>query len=281
MRLSPRGAIACAVLLATTVAASPTFAQAPPTAAPPPPTAPPSTAPAPPPGVPFPGWQATRTGYPAPAVLTAPPSADEPAKRWGLHSGDSVPKDDWLIYFELGWPDLVTGFQRGVSDTVDVGFRASLSYGVDYVAPRFQNGVNDFALGLGLTAPVRWMVARNDRVSVLVHADPGLKFDYLDAEPRNAAPFFGPQLPLGIDLGIHVGERGTLTLGVDVPLVFQITPDPTVLVGLLAGVTYEHRIRERFAMTFNARPGILHGFNRTGSATDLALLAQIGFLWLR
>jgi hypothetical protein len=275
MRLSSRGAIGCAALVAITVASSPAFAQAPPPAAPPPPA--PQLMP--PPGIPFSGWQATRTGYP-PGVFPGP-VADEPAKRWGLHSGDSVPKGDWLVYLEVGWPDLVTGFQRGVTDSLDVGFRASVGFGVDYVIPRGRQGVNDISLGLGLTAPVRWMVARTDRVSVLVHADPGLKFDYLTDEPRNAAPFFGPQIPLGIDLGIHVGERGTLTLGVDVPLIFRVTPDPTMLVALLAGLTYEHRFRDTFGMSFNLRPGILHGFNATGNSTDLALLGQIGFLWHR
>jgi hypothetical protein len=269
MRLPTRGALAGAALLAASLAALPAVAQTPPPAPPPWP---------PPPQQPFPGWQATRTGYPPGAAPEAPPA--EPA-RWGLHSGDSVPKGDWLIYLEVGWPGLATGFQRGVSDTVDVGFRATFDLGVDYVLPRGQNGVNDISPGIGLTAPIRWMVARNERVSVLVRAAPGLQFDYLLDEPRNAAPFITFQIPLGVDLGVHVGERGTLTLGVDVPLYVRVTPDPTGLVAFLPGLTYEHRIRDTFGMSFNVRPGILHGFNKTGSASDLALIAQMGFLWHR
>ena len=112
-------------------------------------------------------------------------------------------------------------------------------------------------------------------------ADPGLQFDYLTDEPRNAAPFITPQIPLGVDLGVHLGERGTLTLGVTVPLLFRVTPDPTVLVAFLPGLSYEHRIRDTFGLSWNLRPGILHGINKTGSSTDLALLAQMGFLWHR
>lgn len=202
------------------------------------------------------------------------PGDEEPAhpRGWGLHSGDTVPRGDVLLYGEVGWPDLSLGFQRGLSRSLDLGFRVSLSYGVDYVLPRgFGPSVRDVAMGMGFSAPIRVTVARTDRVSFMVRAEPGFKLDYL--EPK---PFFGPQIPIGFDLGVHISERATVTLGADIPFYFRVAPDPTVLIPFLVGVTLERRFTEHFGMSANVRPGILYGYNRTGSSTDLALLSQLG-----
>src|SRR4051812_20441674 len=72
------------------------------------------------------------------------PVAPPPPARWGLHSGDTAGAGSTLIYGEMGWPDISLGFQRGVSADVDVGFRASFIYGIDYVVPRKRpNNVTD------------------------------------------------------------------------------------------------------------------------------------------
>lgn len=203
--------------------------------------------------------------FPLPPEGTPPPG-------WGLHSGDTVPRGDVLLYGELGWPDLSLGFQRGVGDNLDVGLRLSVSLGVDYIIPRDRNGVEDLSLGFGFSVPIRARVFHNEKISVLVHADPGIKFEYLTPKP-----FFGPQLPVGIDLGVHVSPRTTVTLGLDVPFLFRVTPDPTGIIPFLAGVSVERRFTDHFGMSVNLRPGILYGVNRTGSSVDLALLSQLGF----
>jgi hypothetical protein len=82
---------------------------------------------------------------------------------------------------------------------------------------------------------------------------------------------------VGIDLGVHVSPRTTVTLGLDIPFCFRVTPDPAVLIPFLPGVSLERRFSDRFGMSFNLRPGILYGANRTGSSVDFALISQLGF----
>lgn len=204
-------------------------------------------------------------------ALHAPGDTHDVHPAWGLHSGDTVPHKDVLVYGEIGWPDVSFGFQRGISSFVDIGFRASLSWAADYVIPRARGGVNDLAFGVGFTMPIRFTLARTARASFLAHVDPGIKLDYLVPKP-----FVGPQIPVGFELGVHVTERTTVTLGADIPFYVRVTPDPTGLVPFLVGVTWEHRFTDRFGVSINARPGVLHGWNRTGSSTDLAFLGQLG-----
>jgi hypothetical protein len=240
-----------------------------------------------------------RADDPPPAASPTPSSADlppgfapdqPPSSAWGLHAGDTVPRGDYLLYGEIGWPDLSLGVQRGFGDAFDAGLRFSMIYGVHYLIPKDRPGnVNDRAFGFGFTVPLRFTLHRSERISVLVHADPGVRFDYLDSEPRNGGPFVAPQIPIGIDLGVHLTPRTTLTLGLDMPIAFQVSPRcgnqltgdtifcPAALIAFLPGVSLERRFTEHFGMSANVRPGILYGVNRTGSATDVALLSQLGF----
>lgn len=217
-------------------------------------------------------------GEPTPAPAELPPgSADAPTPRWGLHSADTVPRGDYMLYGELGWPDLSIGVQRGFGESFDAGLRFSMIYGVYYIVPKQRSGgVSDRGFGFGFSVPLRFTLLRTERVSVQVHVDPGMRFDYLDAEPRNAPPFFAGQIPVGIDLGVHLSPRTTLTLGLDMPIAVQATPDPAGFIAFLPGVAFERRFTQRFGISANLRPGILYGVNRTGSSTDLALLSQLG-----
>ena len=215
-----------------------------------------------------------RAGEALPAVEPEAHVIPLPPPRWGLHSGDTIDQGSTLIYGEVGFPDVSIGFQRGVSSNIDLGFRASFFYGIDYVVPRSRpSNVTQLTPGLGLSIPVRFTLVRSDRVSVLVHADPGLKFDGF-----NPKVFAGPELPLGIDLGVHLTQRSTLTLGADIPLSLRVTPDVTGFIPLLVGLTFESCFTDRFGMSFNLRSGVVHGINKTGSDTDLGLLGQVGFL---
>jgi len=51
--------------------------------------------------------------------------------------------------------------------STDVGFRFDLIYG-------FENTTNS-QFGIGFRVPLRFMIHRRDRISVLAHVDPGIK----------------------------------------------------------------------------------------------------------
>src|SRR4051812_12868682 len=100
----------------------------------------PEAAPVPGPGAPPPTPLPLTGEGPAPfppppyAFLPAPPL--RPVAPWGLHNGDTVGQGDNLIYGEIGWPDISFGYQRGVSDYADVGFRIQHIFGVEYTIPK-------------------------------------------------------------------------------------------------------------------------------------------------
>src|SRR6185437_10509542 len=92
-----------------------------------------------------------------------------------VHSGDVLRPGENMIYPEVGWPELAFGFQHGVSNTVDVGIRASFIYGFEYAV--------DFpgVLGFGVRVPIRITPLRTQRVSLQIQLAPGLKFDSFGA----------------------------------------------------------------------------------------------------
>jgi hypothetical protein len=198
---------------------------------------------------------------------------EPPAGPWGLHNGDTVEKGHTLLYGELGWPEMSTGFQRGVASYADVGFRFQIIYGVDYVLPKGMSSIQDVTFfGIGMSVPIRLTVVRTERVSFLAHLDPGIKFDYLDPI------FVGPQLPIGFELGMHLTRRSTLTLGLDVPISIRVMPDLAGIIPFLFGLAFEGHVNDHFGLVLNARTGVVHGFNRTGGDTDLGLILQGGFV---
>jgi hypothetical protein len=283
LALAMPAALATLALTGAARAQVPVGGSGPPAAPDPGAQVPPPVAPGPvaPPAAPYPMAPPYPVGPQADANFVDPSRPREPPRdvpgraQWGLHNGDTVDEGHSLIYAEFGWPEISTGFQRGVSSYADVGFRVQTIYGVDYVLPKGKNNVTDVALlppGLGLSVPIRLTVVQTERVSFLAHLDPGFKFDFL------FPPFFGPQLPIGFDLGMHLTRRSTLALGVDVPISIRVTPDVTAVIPFLFGLTYEGHVNDRFGLILNARTGVVHAFNRSGGDTDLGLILQGGFV---
>jgi hypothetical protein len=192
------------------------------------------------------------------------PMPEAPSPRWGLHNGETAGHRGNLIFMELGWPDASIGYLRGVTDRVDIGIRTSLIYGVNFTAT--------FNIGFAAAVPFRFGLYRSEKVSFLVHVDPGVRIDYFSPEP-----FAGPQLPIGFEVGVHLTPRTTFTIGADMPLSMRLTPDFTVLTPLLMGVGLEGHVTERFALFLNTRAGAVHGFGKGGSATAGGFLLQGGF----
>jgi hypothetical protein len=160
---------------------------------------------------------------------------------WGLHTGDVMRPGDNMLYGEVGWPDLTVGFQHGVSDKVDVGFRFSLLYGYDYTT--FTQ------LGIGMRVPIRITPVRRDKFSFQFHFDPGLKFDAFN--PLQ----FGLWLPLGLEFGIHIVREATLSFGMEMPLFINFTNGVYGSIPLLFGPGFEYHIDDHIAVGLNLKFG--------------------------
>jgi len=209
-----------------------------------------------------------------------------------LHDGNNLRAGDNMIYPELGWPELVFGFQHGVSNSVDVGIRASLIYGWDYTTLT--------TLGLGVRVPIRIQALRREKVSVQITIGPGLKFDdfsgsaaCIRADPltgvclaEGAVPsgynayvgyglHFGPQLDLGVDIGIHLTREMTITPGFEMPIFINLTNGSYATIPLLFGANFQYDINDRMSVGGGLKLGatIIAGGNNYGCG---ALLGGFG-----
>jgi hypothetical protein len=179
-----------------------------------------------------------------------------------LHSGDVLRPGDNMIYGELGWPDLVFGFQHGMSDKVDIGFRFSLIYGWEYTAGT--------AIGLGMRVPIRITPVRTGKISFQIRFEPGLKFDNFgetcDLAVRgtvcgdffgvgDAGLHFGLWIPLGLDVGIHITREATLSFGMEAPIFINFTNGVYGAIPLLFGPGFEYDIDDHMAVGGNVKIG--------------------------
>src|SRR5256714_11633795 len=87
--------------------------------------------------------------------------------QYSLLSGTTVPGGTDVVSGEFGWPSVSFGFTHGTGPTSDVGFKFDLLFG-------FENTKNS-QFGIGFRVPLRFLVHRRDRISVLAHVDPGIK----------------------------------------------------------------------------------------------------------
>jgi hypothetical protein len=191
-----------------------------------------------------------------------------------LHDGDVLRPGQNMIYPEAGYPELAFGWQHGVSDKVDVGIRASLIYGFEYIptAP----GV----LGFGVRVPIRITPLKSQRVSLQIHVDPGLKFDSFGASTYGcvqAVPggpcvynygfydifgygmHFGLWVPVGVDVGIHINRDATITPGVEIPIFINFTNGVYGAIPILIGAHFQYNLNDRMSVggTLQFGPSIL------------------------
>jgi hypothetical protein len=179
------------------------------------------------------------------AVVALATGREARAAGWGLHNGDTLNRGDNMIYAEAGWPDVSLGFQHGMTDMVDLGFRFSAIYGAEY-----GTGVRP---GVGMVVPIRIAPVKRDRVSLLIHFDPGVKFDGF--RPID----FGLWFPVGLEVGIHLTREATLALGMELPFYVNLTNGTYGIIPLLFGPAFEYNIDDHIAVGINAKFGPVIG----------------------
>jgi len=207
---------------------------------------------------------------------------------WGLHSGDVLRPGDNALYGEVGWPDLSVGFQHGMSDKVDIGFRFSAPiYGFEYRTRTL--------LGLGMSVPIRITPVHREKFSFQFHFDPGLKFDSFGTSrcvnnvcASNNDLAFGLWIPFGLTFGIHITREATLSFGFDAPFYINFTNGVYGGLPFLFGPGFEYHVDDHIAVGMNLKfgPSVLassgtdgNGNSYTATNTDFGLLAQAFFAY--
>jgi len=205
------------------------------------------------------------------------------AAGWGLHSGDTLRSGDNMLYGEVGWPDLSLGFQHGMSEKVDLGFRFSLLYGAEYTV-----GTH---LGLGMRVPIRIAPVKRDKFSFMIHFDPGIKFDSFGGNCGFNGYFygcglrFGLWIPFGLEFGIHLTREATLQFGMEMPVYVNFTNGVYGGIPILFGPGFEYAIDDHMAVGLNTKfgPSILAvsgtGFGNGASITAFGFITQVYFAY--
>jgi hypothetical protein len=194
---------------------------------------------------------------------------DAPPKRgWGLYTGDTISPRNGLIFAELGFPGPMIGFKVGATDWFDVG----LTFGT----PIFlQYTFSNFSPGFEARVPLRFNVVRGERVSFLVHVDPGVKVDMLDPL------YVGPQIPIGMLLGVHATPRTSVGFGFDMPIFANLKvrnasgSDRYYVVPMLLGASVEYLATNRFSIGANTRFGPVINWAASGHAAPFGFLLQL------
>lgn len=203
------------------------------------------------------------------AAFAAGSEARAAGAGWGLHSGDTLRSGDNMVYGEFGWPSVAIGFQHGMSEKVDLGFRLDLLYGFEYTTWT-QPGV-----GMGMRVPIRISMAKSSKFSALLHFDPGVKFDTFNPV------LFGIWLPLGLEFGIHIVPEATVQFGFDLPFYLNLTQAVGVAIPPQFGFGFEYHIDDHIGVGINTRfgPTIFAGrANRFAfSGVEFGFVTQVGF----
>jgi hypothetical protein len=166
-----------------------------------------------------------------------------PVGRYSLLGGETVGAGTNVVSGEFGWPSVTFGYTHGLSRDTDIGLRFDLLFGVEGATQASQFGV-------GFRVPMRMTAMRKDRLSVLLHFDPGLKiFTYSPA-------LFGLAFPVGVVFGYSATREMVVAFGLDLPMTLYVSPSPVrFLIAPMFGPAIEYHVDPRLAVGVNTRFG--------------------------
>jgi hypothetical protein len=181
--------------------------------------------------------------------------------RYSLLGGETVGRDVNVASGEFGWPSITFGYTRGLSRDSDVGAKFDLLFGVE-------GDTNASEFGIGVRVPYRMVAMRQDRLSVLLHIDPGIKLF------TTSPALFGFGFPVGAVFGYAASRDMTIGFGVDLNMALYVTPSPVrFVIAPMFGPAVEFHVDPRLTVGVNTRFGPVVFTN--GGGTDFGFVTQL------
>jgi len=205
----------------------------------------------------------TATALISSAALAAEPSpvaAGAPG-HWSVATGETVSPDRDAISFEMGWPGLIFGFARGLSDRSDVGFKIGLLYSLE--------NTNTSVFGAGADVPFRLVVNRHEKVSLGLHVDPAVRL-----YTKNGTSNFLTRFPVGGILGIQATPELRLAASADLSMAINWTNTRYLEIGPQFGFAAEYAVDRNLLVGLNGRFGPQF-YSYANSPTDFAFTTEI------
>lgn len=208
-------------------------------------------------------------------------TSDSGSDRFSVTTGETVATNRDMVSAEAGFPGFTFGYTHGMNDHFDAGLKLDLLYGHRFTTVQSQ-------FGMGLHAPLRIVTYRQNRVSVMLHADPGLDFYTAPGNPPVCAAFgincapsaaFGIDLPVGITVGYQATPEVRIAAGADLPLIFAVSPSPAHLqIGPMFGGAVEYYFERQWAVGFNVRFGPqFYTFSNSSAQLGFVTEATLGY----
>jgi hypothetical protein len=183
-----------------------------------------------------------------------------PGGQYSLLSGTTVPAGTDVVSGEFGWPSASFGFTHGTGPSSDLGFKFDLLYG-------FENTTTS-QFGIGFRVPLRFMIHRRDRISVLAHVDPGIKIY------TTTPAIFGFQWPIGLTVGYAASPEFNVAFGFELPMTLVVTPSPVqMILGPMFGPAFEYHVDRQLTVGFNTRFGPM--FSTRGGGGEFGFVTQM------
>jgi hypothetical protein len=176
------------------------------------------------------------------APVTAPPVTPITPGHWSVATGETVSPDHDAISFEMGWPGIVFGYLRGLSDRTDVGFKISLLYSYE--------NTNNTIFGAGGDIPLRTVINRHEKVSLGLHIDPGVRI-YSNSTASN----FITRFPVGGTLGIQATPELRIAASADLTMAIKWTHTGAFEIGPQFGFAAEYAVDRNLLIGLTGRFG--------------------------
>lgn len=186
-----------------------------------------------------------------------------PGGQYSLLGGTTVPSGSNVVTGEFGWPSATFGFTRGTGPTTDVGFKFDLIFGFeDTTTSQF---------GIGFRVPLRFMLHRRDRISVLAHVDPGIKVY------TTTPALFAFQWPVGLTVGYTASPELNVGFGFELPMTLEVAGPGVspvqMFLGPMFGPALEYHLDRQLAVGFNTRFGPI--FSTKGGGSQFGFITQM------
>jgi len=192
--------------------------------------------------------------------------APDPRDHWGVVSATTDAPGHDVLSVEFGFPGVSFGYTHGMTDSTDWGVRVDLDYGVLYTTQT--------QFGMAARVPLRMVLARKDKITLLVHADPGF-FTYAGSSGGPVDPgkpsLLGLVIPVGAAVGFAPIDDLRVSFGIDLPMAVQFLHGADFYIGPQFGFTAETFVDKQVSVGINLRFGPM--FIPTESSD-----AQLGFV---
>src|SRR5256885_13734064 len=182
--------------------------------------------------------------------------------RYSLLGGETVGTGVNVVSGEFGWPSVTFGVTHGLNRDTDVGAKFDLLFGLD-------GDTNANQFGIGFRVPYRMVAMRSDRLSVLLHIDPGIKL--FTTSPAT----FGFGFPVGAVFGYAAQRDLTIAFGVDLNMSLLVTPSPVrFVISPMFGPAVEFHVDPRLTVGLNTRFGPVI-YTNSGGGSDFGFVTQL------